>query len=100
MKWINLQEQPPEIDSIVLVEYINGEYGKIEYLGDSEWWNKNVAKWLDEESNDPVFSLEDMRKSWEDGEFNGVYNFQQNLGSKDAATFKDFMKEQYKIEIP
>lgn len=62
MKWINLQEQPPEIDSIVLVEYINGEYGKIEYLGDSEWWNKNVAKWLDEESSDPLFSADDLKE--------------------------------------
>jgi hypothetical protein len=65
--------------------------GKTYKIEDIEWM---------QESNEPVFSLEDMRKSWEDGEFNGVYNFQQNLGSKDAATFKDFMKEQYKISIP
>ncbi len=45
------------------------------------------------------FSIDDMRKCWDDGVFNGVWNYQQNKSKNEEATFNDFMKEEYNIDI-
>jgi hypothetical protein len=112
MKWIKATDRLPANNNMVHINYstdktkfmLTGYYDPIQH----KWFRQSTneldwapnLEWLDEESNEPVFSLEDMRKCWEDGAFNGVCDYQENKSYKDAVTFKDFMKEEYKIDLP
>jgi hypothetical protein len=66
MKWVAINEGVPKHGKSALVENRSGQYYKMEFSGmvGTDWYERNLIRWLDEESNDPVFSLEDMKHSW------------------------------------
>lgn len=104
-RWVKTTERLPSENGSY---FVRGKMGRGSISFKDGQWNKDnphlqvfeeILEWLDEESNEPVFSLEDMRKCWLDGVFNGVCDYQENKSYKDAVTFKDYMKEEYNIDI-
>lgn len=76
MKWIKATDRLPANDNMVHINYstdktkfmLTGYYEPIKQKWfrqsrDELAWAPNL-EWLDEESNDPVFSLEDMKLCW------------------------------------
>jgi hypothetical protein len=97
MKLIINNERRPNKDGIYYTENSMGEKCTAEFIG-GHWYPVTahpIAKWLDEESNDPVFSLEDMKLCWI---MCDELHSERSGHCLPAKFYKEFMKTKYNID--
>jgi hypothetical protein len=106
MKWINCKDRLPTEDKLCVIEEKKGGRWQMFFkIEDKRWyWCPNpysvcgdglVEKWLDESNNEAVFTIDDMHKAYNAGEWaaedGGKYIRDE--------TFTTFLKKEYNIDL-
>jgi hypothetical protein len=107
MKWIDIKKEGlPKEDGLFIIEANSGGRWQMFFrVEDKRWyWAPNpysvggdgiVVKWLDESNDETVFTIDDMHKAYNAGEWaaedGGKYIRDE--------TFTTFLKKQYNIDL-